>query len=190
MPTKSGKFWVTWANQNATHSNKIDDLEAGFRTKVKEFVKALEDAGAKVDVTVTTRSPKRAYLFHWSWKIGLGKAKPSDAAKMAGVDIQWDHGDLAQSIAGAKEMIAGFGLAVPPRSINAPALNSNHIRGTAIDMTITWTGKINVKNKAGKLVEVTFMPNVNANTVLHQIGASYGVKKLSTDAPHWSHDGR
>jgi hypothetical protein len=34
------------------------------------------------------------------------------------------------------------------------------------------------------------MSNVNANAALHVLGASYGVLKLVTDAPHWSHNGR
>jgi hypothetical protein len=50
-------------------------------------------AGATVSIGTTTRSDKRAYLFHWCWKIGLGKAKASEATAMPGVDIEWDHGD-------------------------------------------------------------------------------------------------
>ena len=109
---------------------------------------------------------------------------------MIGVDIEWDHGDLAKSKAGALEMVCGFGLAVPPKSTNAPSLTSNHISGKAIDMTITWTGKVKFKKKNGKEIEISYLPNVNANTNLHKIGESYGVKKLKTDAPHWSYDGR
>ena len=190
MPTKSGKYWVTWSNTHAKNSSSVDDLEVAFKAKAKAFIKALEDAGATVKVSATKRSDKRAYLFHWSWKISLGKAKPSDATKKVGVDIEWDHGDLAKSKAGAKEMVSGFGLAVPPRSTNAPSLTSNHIAGKAIDMTITWTGKIKVKKKDGTTAEVQYMSNVNANTMLHTVGESYGVKKLKTDAPHWSHNGR
>ena len=44
MATKSGKSWVTWADTNAVASDDIDDLEASFRTKVKEFIAALETA--------------------------------------------------------------------------------------------------------------------------------------------------
>ena len=60
----------------------------------------------------TRRDAERAYLFHWSWLIALGKSKPSDASSMGGVEIEWDHGVLARSKAG-KEMVDGFGLAVP-----------------------------------------------------------------------------
>jgi hypothetical protein len=189
MPTKSGLSWITWANINAKNSKNIEDLEATFKQNVKDFKKALEDAGATVVVNATKRSKKRAYLFHWSWKIALGKAKPSDATAMTGVDIQWDHGDAANSKAGAQQMVTGFGLAVPPQSINAPALSSRHIEGKAIDMDITWTGTIKVKDKSGKEVDVAFNTNVNANTALHKVGATYGVKKLTTDRPHWSTDG-
>jgi len=189
MATKSGSYWVTWANAHAKNSSKVDDLDAGFRTKVKEFTAALEAAGATVDVTTTKRSDKRAYLFHWSWKIHLDKCKPSDPPAKAGVEIEWDHGDIAASKKGAKEMVEGFGLAVPPASTNAPSLTSNHISGKAIDMTLTWTGELKIKNKAGTVVAVPWMANVNANTKLQDVGSTYGVKKLKTDAPHWSHDG-
>ena len=190
MATKSGKYWVTWAHAHAKNSDKVDDLEITFRTAVKAFKKALEDVSATVDVSTTKRSDKRAYLFHWSWMISQGKCKPSDAKKMIGVDIDWDHGDLTKSKAGALEMVTGFGLAVPPRSTNPPFLTSNHINGKAIDMTIKWTGTIKVKKADKSEVSVTYSQDVNTNTELHSIGESYGVKKLKTDAPHWSFNGR
>ncbi|NOY71814.1 MAG: hypothetical protein GXP14_05465 [Gammaproteobacteria bacterium] len=188
--TKSGKYWVTWANTHAKNSSKINDLDATFKPKVKDFIKALEDGGATVKIKATKRNKKRAYLFHWSWKIYLGKCKASDATKLAGVDIKWDHGDAAKSKAGAKEMVTGFNLAVPPKSVFAPSMTSNHISGKAIDMEITWKGKIKVKKKDGTEVFVDFKSNVKLNTILHSIGASYGVKKLVKDAPHWSSDGK
>jgi hypothetical protein len=69
-------------------------------------------------------------------------------------------------------------------------LTSNHITGKAIDMNITWTGNLKVKKKDGTVVEVAFMSNPNLNTKLHAVGASYGVKKHTSDKPHWSVDGR
>jgi hypothetical protein len=186
---KSGSYWVTWANAHANASTSVDDLVDPFKSNVKDFIKALEAAGAKVDVGETKRSDKRAYLFHWCWLIGLGKAKPSEATGMTGVEIEWDHGDDEKSKKGAKEMIDGFGLAVPPKSTNAPALDSNHIAGKAIDMDITWKDKIKIKKKDGTEVEVEFMADVNKNTKLHDVGESYSVEKLTTDAPHWSIDG-
>jgi hypothetical protein len=186
---KSGIFWVTWANVHAQSSKSINDLVEPFRTHADSFVKALKAAGAKVDISVTKRSDKRAYLFHWCWLIGLGFKKASDAPQNLAVQIDWDHGDETKSKKGAKEMITGFGLAIPPASTNAPALSSNHIAGKAIDMTITWTGSIAIKRPDGSTESVAYMPNVNANTKLHAIGTLYGVKKLVTDAPHWSYNG-
>jgi hypothetical protein len=187
--SKSGSFWVTWANTNAKNSTSVEDLAEPFKTNAKAFIQALEDAGAMVDVGTTTRSDKRAYLFHWCWLIGLGKKMASEAPEMAGVDIEWDHGDEDESQEGAKEMIEGFVLAVPPNSTDAPALDSNHIAGKAIDMDISWEGTMQIQNKDGSAASVEFMDDVNKNTTLHAVGATYGVKKLVTDAPHWSLDG-
>jgi hypothetical protein len=191
LKQKSGVYWVTWANAHAPDSKSVDDLDDTFKTNVKAFIKALQDAGAKVDPEKinTLRSAKRAYLFHWCWLIGLDKAKASEATEMAGVDIEWDHGDEEASKKGANDMIIHFGLAVPQKSIVAPALDSNHIQGKAIDMEITWNGTIKIKKKDGTEVSVEFMADVNKNTTLHDVGASYGVKKLTKDAPHWSTDG-
>ena len=186
---KSGAYWVTWANAHAANSTSVEDLVEPFKSNAKAFIKALEAAGAKIDIGTTKRSEKRAYLFHWCWKIGLGKAKASEATAMPGVDIEWNHGDAEKSKKGAKEMIEGFGLAVPPNSTNAPALTSNHTPGKAIDMDITWKGTIKIKKKDGTEESVVFMEDVNKNTKLHGVGASYGVNKLATDAPHWSLDG-
>ena len=190
MATKSGLSWVTWADAHARNSSSIEDLVEPFRSNATKFVAALMRAGATVSVTTTKRSARRAYLFHWSWKIALGKCQPSEAIVAADVDIQWDHGDAAASRRGAQEMVTGFGLAVPPRSVNAPALTSNHIAGAAIDMDIFWTGTIKLKDERGVEVSIPFISDVNANTALHAVGASYGVRKLVTDAPHWSFDGR
>lgn len=188
--TKSGIYWVTWANTNAKNSKSVGDLEALFRSDVKKFIKALKDAGANVTVSATRRNKKRAYLFHWSWKLSQGKVKASGVPVMTGVNINWDHGDNKKSKQAAKAMVTGFGLAIPPRSTNAPSLTSNHIAGKAIDMTIKWTGKIKVAKKDGTKIEVTYNSNVKLNSTLHSIGDTYGVKKLKTDAPHWSYNGR
>jgi hypothetical protein len=185
----SGVFWVTWAGVNAKNSALVQDLQDPFRSNAQAFVDALRNAGCTVTVRATRRSEKRAYLFHWCWRIGLAKAAASQATVMAGVDIQWDHGSAEASIKGAKEMIDGFDLAIPPASVNPPALNSNHIAGKAIDIDIAWTGTIPIKKRDGTVEMVPFMPNVNANTKLHTVGATYGVRKLTTDAPHWSFDG-
>jgi hypothetical protein len=189
MSEKSGTYWVTWADAHAKNSSSMEDLESDFKAKAKAFIKALEDASAKVAVTATKRHENRAYLFHWCWKIAQDQVKASAVPAKIGVDIEWNHGDDAKSKAGAEAMVTGFGLAVPPDSNDPPALTSNHIAGRAIDMDITWTGKIKIKKQDGKEAEVEYKADVNSNTTLHEIGASYGVNKLTSDAPHWSYNG-
>lgn len=189
MPEKSGISWVTWANAHARNSSSVEDLEDDFKVKVKAFIEALESANATVEVTATKRHENRAYLFHWCWKIAQNKVKASAVPSKTGVDIVWDHGNNVKSKEGAQAMVTGFGLAVPPASTDPPALISNHISGKAIDMDITWTGKVKMKKKNGVEVEVEYNDDVNANTRLHEVGASYGVKKLTSDAPHWSYNG-
>lgn len=189
MATKSGSFWVGWANANAKNSKSVEDLTEPFRSNAKEFIAALKAAGANVEVTATLRHPNRAYLFHWSWLIAVGGTKASAAGPIAGVPIQWDHGNATASKKGAREMVNGFGLAVPPNSVNAPSLTSRHIAGEAVDMEITWSGNLAVKMKDGTVASVPFKSSANANTKLHKVGASYGVFKLKTDEPHWSING-
>lgn len=190
MERKSGAHWVQWADINAVNSKSMSTLEPNFKSKVESFIKALTTAGATIEVTATRRSALRAYLFHWSWMIALEKCKPSDATSVFGVDIQWDHGNKEDSIKGAKEMVKGFGLAVPPKSNVAPAVSSNHILGRAIDMDIRWNNRIKVKNKEGKEVEVSYSYNTNANEKLIEVGKSYGVVKHLKDMPHRSYNGR
>ncbi|HVX84046.1 MAG TPA: hypothetical protein VH253_04445 [Phycisphaerae bacterium] len=183
----SGKAWVDWANIHAKNSQSLDDLDNDFKPKAQAFIKALEDAGADVTISATRRDAKRAYLFHWSWLIALRKITAKHAEKKAGVPIIWDHGNDADSIRGAQEMVHGFHLST--KSKFPPNLNSNHIRGLAVDMDITWDGTLDVKTKDGKTVSVPFMTNVDKNTKLHAVGATYGVKKLVSDPPHWSSSG-
>ena len=53
----------------------------------------------------------------------------------------------------------------------------------AMDITIKWSGTIQVIDARG----VT--QNVMKQQDLWPVGASYGVHKLPSDAPHWSSDG-
>ena len=76
------------------------------------------------------------------------------------------------------------------RSIYPPALTSNHLAGRAIDMDIRWNGTLRLPRSDGGMVSVAWTPAVNANLPLHGVGASYGVRKLRSDAPHWSFNGR
>ncbi len=197
---KSGSYWVEWADIHATFSKDVEMLEISFKNKVKLFLKALDDAGVAYKITTTKRSAKRAYLFHWSWQIVHGiwsknkflrKCKASEATKMPGVDIEWDHGNEKASKLAAQEMLDDFELAAPPKSTSAPALSSNHIKGEAIDLVfeVPWTNA-KIKKQDGTEVLVPYLRDVNVNTLLHEVGKSYGLIKHLHDAPHWSINGK
>jgi hypothetical protein len=184
----SGAYWVSWVKTYAPTSKEIKDLTGPFQTGVTEFKKALEAGGATVTVSHTYRSDHAAYLWHWAWKIAKRKSQPKDAKPYALngrpiPEIEWDHGNLNASVKAAEDMMKGFNLSTT--SQHAPSLDTRHRKRLAIDMTIKWTGTIQVKKKDGTLVPLTYGP-VDANTKLHEVGASYGVKKLLGDPPHWS----
>ena len=70
-----------------------------------------------------------------------------------------------------------------------PSLRSRHIGGKAIDMTITWTGNLQMQDGHGQPVTVPPPGGGDINAKLHRVGATYGVIKLVSDKPHWSTDG-
>jgi len=186
----SGKTW--WdANQDKDpykKSDQISDLESDFQTKVTEFKEALEAAGASISIDTTKRSKARAHIFHYAWNIANGKIKASAVPAMTGVDIVWDHGDDTKSKAGAQEILTAAAVAA-----TEPSLTSNHIDGTAIDWTITWTDDLKIKQKDGTEKKIKGPDNGgDHNTELHAVGKSYGVIKgifKKPDNPHWSSDG-
>lgn len=129
----SGKAWWT-ANQGKTlylNSTSIDKLESAFKLNVKAFKKAIDDSGAKIAISTTRRSESRAYILHWAWKIAKGLVTADKVPAKTGVDIIWDHGDSATSKKAAQEIVTAANIAYQP------SLTSNHIKGNAIDWTIT-----------------------------------------------------
>jgi hypothetical protein len=68
------------------------------------------------------------------------------------------------TLEGAREMVAAYKL------VHRPSLTSRHIQGRAIDMSVSgWSG---------------------TGEELFELGAAFGVRKLRSDPPHWSDDGR
>ncbi len=132
---------------------------------------------------------------HWAWMIWKGKADAQNVPAMDGVLIEWAHkGDdgkysKAMSVDAAKAMVSGYdiaGLGV------APALESEHTKHLAIDMTIGWTGDLEIKKKDNTEVTITSSPKTGMNADLATVGATYGVIKYNrrgTDKPHWSSTG-
>lgn len=184
-PKLSGSAW--WrANQGRyPNSRSTDDLESGFRSRVEDFLTALRAAGASVTVSSTRRNADRAFLMHYSWKVAYGEVDPADVPRRSGVEIDWDHGDVDKSREAAREMVRLFGMA------HIASLTSNHISGRAIDMSIAWKGTLEVTRPAPLLWRIESTPRSGDNRDLQELGASvFDVRKLRSDPPHWSYNGR
>lgn len=180
----SGGAWWDANQARFPNSSAIGDLAPSFRPKLAAFVQALRDAGASVSITAGNRHEIRAYLMHYCWNVARGKVRPSAVPAKPGCDIEWNHGNDARSRAAAKEMEHRFGI------VFEPSLTSNHIGGEAVDMTIRWTGTLRIADADGALHALGVPRNGADNTGLHSVGRTYGVKKLVSDAPHWSLTGR
>lgn len=195
-------------------NRETEKLDPGFKVQWEAFAKALEDAKAKVDIVSTLRSLGRAYMMHYCALVANGQIKPwevPDGIKSLGEDtgpvgIEWSHTqadgrvDVAKSKQAANAMKMLFGIAYPA------SLTSNHVNGKAIDVSIEWSGTLKIAEKgtmkdgkavAGKEHEIKTTPRHGGkkadpagNKELRDVAATYGVKKMLTDAPHWSVDGR
>lgn len=189
--TLSGHHWVS----QFLGANRLQDLRQPFRSHAEAFVGALRAAGAKVTIAATYRSPKRAYLMHWCWKIAKNRVSPEDVPSMDGVSISWKHYDKdnkyahEQSIEAARAMVRAFQM---ERLGVAPSLMSRHTLGFGIDMTISWRGELTLPDAYGHIVRIRCLPRSGMNRELHRVGASYGIIKYNRsgrDDPHWSDTG-
>jgi hypothetical protein len=185
VKTPSGASWV----QEFPTSTDVSDLDSSFSGKVQKFVSALEEAGAAVTITATKRPLERAYLMHWAWMIVKKGYDPRKIPAMKGVDINWWHGDQKTSKDAAQEMVDSYGinkLKVPP------SLKSNHITGKAIDMKISWSGELTIKNAKGVEVLIKTSPKDHTNRKLIAVGKTYQVIHfidIAKDKVHWSVNG-
>lgn len=95
-----------------------------------------------------------------------------------------------ESVKAARQLAVALGVDRLPIK---PALRSQHNLGLAIDMSVSWSGTVTIKDGAGKDVKINTLPRSGLNRQLIVVGASYGVKKYSgagQDATHWSNEGR
>jgi hypothetical protein len=182
----SGPVWVP----RFPTSTDLGTLEAGFQANVRRFIKALEDAGARVNVTATRRPVERAYLMHFAFLIARQNIDPSTVPKKAGVNILWVHPTPAESRQAAQQMCDGYGI----NNLGvAPALASRHTQDRAIDMTISWTGTLTIRQANGTTTAIASKPRDGTNAALITVGKTYGVIHLlavAKDPVHWSVDGR
>jgi hypothetical protein len=151
---------------------------------VQAFQKALIDAGAQTMISATYRPAERAYLMHYAAMIDREQIAPEEVPSMDGVDIDWVHYTNAGSLLAAAQMVDIYGLGGNP-----VALQSLHTQRLAIDWNITWDGTLKIKDGDGNIVSIGAPRDGVSNRDLWDVGASYGVYKLETDAPHWSYNG-
>jgi hypothetical protein len=182
----SGDHWNETADAiGFSYSKSLDDLADPFKTNATAFINALRAAGSRVDIETTRRSKERAWLMHHAWRVAHGKPPPRDDPYGSG--IIWDHGSRRKTIAGARAMISrsGFNMAYDA------SLTSIHIRGLAIDMTITNVPQNWTFTHKGRAVTVRLgTPTTGQNRRLHRAARKYfKVKKLVRDRPHWSQTG-
>lgn len=182
MTEAAGANWCT----RFPGSVAIDDLVEPFKTGVNAFIAALRGAGASVDISATYRPPERAFLMHWACLIAgyrdadkiFHQIAAGDVPANPAVKIDWTcGGDPGAARSAAVAMVREFGIVYPA------ALASRHTERRAIDMTIRFPGSIMVATRSGRL-----LPAASLNDLV-PIGATYGVMKLKSDAPHWSEDG-
>ena len=184
----SGPEWV----RQFPGSRSLDDLVEPFRSAAKAFVTALLDSGCSVTIASTLRPPERAYLMHFSTAIARNVTLPQNVPANPKVNIEWVHRtggqiDQPKSRSAAVQMVQGYG--IDPTS-PLPALASRHTEGNAVDMSISWTGVLSIRDAKGKVVQISDSPRNGLNSHLHKVGATYKViKALIQDDPHWSNDG-
>lgn len=183
----SGLVWVSRFPGFRT----TDHLSPEFQVAADAFIAALRAGGASVAIANTFRPKERAYMMHWAHKIFRNGFNPANVPPMAGVHINWVHPTMAQSVHAAEVMVTGFEIGHLGAD-TAPALNTLHATGEAIDMSITWAGQISVAKQDGSVVVVNTLPRTGMNLQLKEIGLTYGVKKYvggNADKPHWSTTG-
>jgi hypothetical protein len=124
---------------------------------------------------------------HYAWGVAGGQYTPAQAnaaCQERGIAINWDHGNLAASRSAARALKSTFGM------VHQASLTSNHIRGLAIDMSISGLpGSVTMNGK-------TYSTRAGASgTAAAQsaapIGRDAGVLWFGAgDWVHWSQNGR
>jgi len=190
-------------------SSRLNDLSDAYRPKVQNFLAALHQAGVTPSINQTLRAKETGYLMHYAWLIHSENLDPNSIETFPGVNVCWMHyddtgaQDRAAAKAAADAMVSAWDIAY------APAWpTSMHFTGDAVDMSMSWTGDIYVKDASGTAVPVVGEPRTGGRSkdeagnqlpsgdprrgghpMLVIIGGSYGVIKLPSDPPHWSSNG-
>ena len=172
-----------WCSRYPTRTD-IESLEQGFKANLISFLGALRSAGADVVITATLRPIERAYLMHYAWNISRKLIGADAVPAQPGVSINWVHDSSQGSIDAADAMVKEYAM------VAEASLTSNHLTGRAVDMILSWTDTLAIKDATGNLTAITSQPRDGTNPNLALIGANYKVfHELSFDPPHWSYNG-
>lgn len=181
----SGLAWISQF-KGSSDVEKLSN-KYGFRDNVKSFISALKDAGAIVTISSTYRPPERAYLMYYAWQISINEMDPRKVPSNSHVPVEWWHGNTEASVKAAREMVKEYQI------VHEPELQSNHTRGLAIDMNISWKNNLEVVDGMGNSQHILSSfdgSNPEAITQLIRTGSSYSIMHNQTDPVHWSIDGR
>lgn len=150
-------------------------------------MKALRKLGASVVVTAGLRHPKRAMLMHYAWQVANGAVTPqaaNAACHAEGITIQWDHGDTKASQKAALQLKNQFNM------VHCASLDSNHLTGHAIDITISglpFNGDVVIDGKSYPIKP----PGSSEAFRVKDVGAKVGVHWFgAADEVHWSVNGK
>lgn len=175
----SGANW--WQQNGARFADSTDtvSLMPAFAASVDAFVAALERAGAYVSISATKRSAELAWVMRTAGDIARNTIEPHQVEPDPTVGILWNHGDPQRSQDAAEEMVQMFG------GVEAPAIDSPELTGTAIAMDVRWYAPIAVRDAWGAVVPLD-RPRLGARCPdLHRVGRSYGVVKTPFDPLRW-----
>lgn len=199
----SGAHWKQIADDRwGGATPDIAELESGFGGDLQKFIDMLKANNITPSLESAYRPPQRSYLFHYCVKVWKGKIAPNKVPAMDGVDINWDHGNLAASRKGAEELAHAFEL------VGVAAHPSNHNSGQAVDMKMDFTGnptnkltysvgsksltrtiKTSDEAKAGEKAAGKSIAGIGSRE-LSKAGADFGVKRaIDNDIVHWSRHG-
>lgn len=182
----SGAGWV----DRFPVSEELRDLDSNFTNDVREFIAALEEGGANVEVLSTQTPPERAYLMHWAWRIAKEGFDPRSVPYMDGVDIRWWHDDMEASRDAAWAMVHGYEI----QDLKAPPpLTSAYTDGQALALQIRWRGELTLYRDKPDEQIVTDAPWDATNPVVIALAETCGLEYLLTvedsDEVHWVMEG-
>ena len=191
----------------------IEALRGDFKLNFQRFWSAVEQAedvrefpqfNAMPEATLSTafRSQKKAYLMHYSWKIGMEAINPEEIISIPDFDpnvipeedpwkgslkISW----LVYAPDGSIDFIAtkkaslNYVSAIPRYVYRAAYPAGKHPQRKAVDITVKWSGTLKIRDASGNIHFLREPRESATNAELWRIGDGYKVYKLPADRPHW-----